>query len=933
MLPAPVEQASPPQTPHPRRLGWVGTAAVALGGSNQSLFLITTLYAGQGDILGVGSAAVPLLALGLLLSWAAMPGWIELTLMYPNRVGGIAATCAEAFRPYSPILGTLTGVCYWWGWVPTCGLTAILAATAIHHLFLTSIPVNVLASLIVIIFTIVNLCGIQWVARLAIPSFIVCVALAIVSSIVPILTGSMDWHQATTYELIAPFQGIFGKVTAAMAGLYFVGFAAPAFEQSCCHVGEMVDPNKTFPKTVYVSALVAGLFFIVLPIVWLGVLGLTTTHFDMIEVLGATFTPLFGLLAPAVALGFIMFNMFHGTMAPLAGASRTLSQLADDGLLPHFLSKRCKSDAPLSATLLTAAMAIGFLWLDEPIWIIAAANLTYLIGICMPNIAVWLLRRNEPEMQRPYRAPKGTIGLGLFAACGWAIAIILGFEQFGLETVTIGIGFAYAGAALFAWRKFEDRKRAGLPRLAPTLHVKLTGTMIAVLVLDTIGYLIALSTVPNHDTAQIAFLSDLFVVVALLTLTVGLVLPGMIAHAAGEVSKSARQLSNVTLMDFRKAIEALAKGDLDHPYTAPEIRPVVVLSNDELGEMADSFNRLQHEVERSMSGLNDARENLKIARQQLEKANEHLEERVSERTQELQNEVAIRIQLNAELVAAARRAGMADVATNVLHNVGNVLTSINVSASLVEQTFQQSALRDVPKLSQMISAHENDLATFLTNDPKGKKIPEYLQLVTTQWQKEQAAIAKELRSLTKKVQHVKSIIKMQQSLSGQQGIIEQVTISQLINDALAINEEEFERSGIHVSQIFDADISLAIDKVKALQILINLIKNAKAALMSSESGNKQLTLQSKLIGDEKVQISVIDSGLGIDPKNITKIFSHGFTTKKDGHGFGLHSSAISAQEMGGSLKAFSQGLGKGATFILELPLKGQQSNEFLGRIQ
>src|ERR1700741_1571387 len=161
--PALGHQAAP--AAHPRRLGWYGTAAVAMGGSNQSLFLIGALFIGQGDILGQGSAAVPLLALGLLLSWAAAPGWTELVLMYPNRVGGISASCAEAFRPYSAVLANLTGVCYWWGWVPTCGLTAILSASAIHHWYLPWIPINVMAIGIVVAFTAVNLCGIKWVGR------------------------------------------------------------------------------------------------------------------------------------------------------------------------------------------------------------------------------------------------------------------------------------------------------------------------------------------------------------------------------------------------------------------------------------------------------------------------------------------------------------------------------------------------------------------------------------------------------------------------------------------------------------------------------------------------------------------------------------------------------------------------------------------------
>jgi hypothetical protein len=127
-----IQDASAVSRPHPRQLGWVSSAALAMGGSNQSLFLIAALFVGQGDIPGQGSAAVPLLIVGLLLSWAAAPAWTELVLMWPNRVGGISAACAEAFRPYSPVLSAITGTCYWWGWVPTCGLTALLSASAIQ---------------------------------------------------------------------------------------------------------------------------------------------------------------------------------------------------------------------------------------------------------------------------------------------------------------------------------------------------------------------------------------------------------------------------------------------------------------------------------------------------------------------------------------------------------------------------------------------------------------------------------------------------------------------------------------------------------------------------------------------------------------------------------------------------------------------------------
>ncbi|MDQ6826862.1 MAG: amino acid permease, partial [Candidatus Eremiobacteraeota bacterium] len=345
--------------------------------------------------------------------------------------------------------------------------------------------------------------------------------------------------------------GWFGSLTSLMAGLYLIGFAAPAFEAAACYVGEMVDPVGNVPRAMYASAGIAGLYFIVLPIVLLGVLGPDALGRDLALELGPTFAPLFGSLAKAMALGFMVFNMFHGTLQPLAGASRTLSQLADDGIFPRFLALRSSKGVPWAATLITAGASIGFLLVGDPIWLIAAANFTYLIAISLASVAVWLLRRDAPHRERPYRAPRGTITLGLCAAAVWLTSAVLGFEQFGLATVILGIVFAYAGAGLYAWRTLENRRRAGSGRMTASLHGKLTQAMVAVLLIDGAGYYIAIRSITNGDAVRITTLQDIFVVLALLTIGVGLVLPGMIAHAATRDLTAA----NATLRRGAQALE------------------------------------------------------------------------------------------------------------------------------------------------------------------------------------------------------------------------------------------------------------------------------------------------------------------------------------------------------------------------------------------
>ncbi len=598
---------------HPRTVSWQGASALAMGGSNQSLFLIGALVASQG------TGAVPLLVVGIVLSWAALPGWIELTLMWPDRVGGIAATCAEAFRPYSPVLANLTGVAYWWGWVPTCGLTALLSASALHHWYLPGTDVKFLATGIVVIFVAVNLVGVRWVTRLAVPLACASASLAFLSATIPVFAGSVDWARASTFSLEQPFGGVLGTVTSAMAGLYLIGFAAPAFEAAACHVGEMRDPARSLPRAMFASAGMASVFFLVLPVIWLGVLGPSGLEGELMRTLGPTFAPLVGGAAKAFAIWFMVLNMFHGTLQPLAGASRTMSQLSEDGLVPRTLGRRNRNDVPWVATVLTAAMSILFLLSGVPTWIIAAANFCYLIAIGLPSVAVWLLRRDAPEHPRPYVAPRGWVVAGVVAAGIWGLSTILGFQQFGLPTVIAGLVMAYTGSLLYVWRTSADRRARGERMWQRSLHVKLTGAMILVLVLDGAGYLLAVSHVEAGQEELLVILSDIFVVVAMLTVSVGLVLPGMIAHAAGEVATAADRLARGTLSDLTRAMQALGAARLDDAHARVEDTRVDIRSKDEIGAMAGSFNRMQDEAHRAAQALDVAREGLRTTEDRLQR--------------------------------------------------------------------------------------------------------------------------------------------------------------------------------------------------------------------------------------------------------------------------------------------------------------------------
>jgi len=282
-------------------------------------------------------------------------------------------------------------------------------------------------------------------------------------------------------------------------------------------------------------------------------------------------------------------------------------------------------------------------------------------------------------------------------------------------------------------------------------------------------------------------------------------------------------------------------------------------------------------------------------------------------------------QAHKQLLDVSRQAGMAEVATSVLHNVGNVLNSINVSTTLLCETLQRSKLSNLGRLAAMIREHEGDLAEFFTTDPKGIQLPGYFTSLAEHLTGEQRMMIKEAELTRQYVEHVKSIVAMQQSYAKVSGVVEKVMVADLVEDALRLNGGSLTRHDVKVIRDYPGHaIEIHVERQKVLQILVNLIRNAKNACDDSGRNDKQLTMQVRN-GDGQVHIAVIDNGVGIPAENLTRIFNHGFTTRPNGHGFGLHNSALTAKELGGNLNAYSQGPGTGAKFTLDLPLQPPQT--------
>jgi PAS domain S-box-containing protein len=275
--------------------------------------------------------------------------------------------------------------------------------------------------------------------------------------------------------------------------------------------------------------------------------------------------------------------------------------------------------------------------------------------------------------------------------------------------------------------------------------------------------------------------------------------------------------------------------------------------------------------------------------------------------------------MHEELLEASRRAGMAEVATSVLHNVGNVLNSVNIACSVAAERIRTSRIASVKKTADLLDEHAGDLAGFIAGDPRGRKLPEFLRNLAGKLAEEQSEVLEELQGLGKNIDHIKQIVAMQQSHAKAACVTETVKVTELVEDSLRMNADALMRHEVEVVRDYAEVPQITVEKHKAVQVLVNLIRNAKQACDDSGCTDKKMTVQ-VANGSGSVRVSVIDNGIGIPAENLTRIFAHGFTTKREGHGFGLHGAALAAQEMGGSLSVRSDGGGAGATFTLELPV-------------
>ena len=281
-----------------------------------------------------------------------------------------------------------------------------------------------------------------------------------------------------------------------------------------------------------------------------------------------------------------------------------------------------------------------------------------------------------------------------------------------------------------------------------------------------------------------------------------------------------------------------------------------------------------------------------------------------------------RDQMYQRLLIASRQAGMAEVASTVLHNIGNVLNTVNVSTHTLAERLQQSKVPNVARAMALIDEHRDNLSHFLSEDDRGRRLPEYLTNLTQFLLSEQQTMLDEIDSIAKSIEHITHILQSQQAYADGTIARETFSLDSMIQDLIKMNAAAFERHKIRITCETQPLAPITTDRHLVMQILVNLLTNAKQAILAAARTAGKIHVRLEADADQSrpvVRVSITDNGIGIAPENITRIFAGGFTTRKDGKGIGLHASANTAKQLGGELNVTSDGPGYGATFHLQLP--------------
>lgn len=287
--------------------------------------------------------------------------------------------------------------------------------------------------------------------------------------------------------------------------------------------------------------------------------------------------------------------------------------------------------------------------------------------------------------------------------------------------------------------------------------------------------------------------------------------------------------------------------------------------------------------------------------------------RVLQKTKQIKEEQKKNLEL-------AHEAGMAEIAGEIIHNIGNILSALFIYIQKIEKQVALTCEFKFDQVKSLITPYNDDLYEFFQKDQKGKKLSQYIWTHIGETKDRMEVIATNIKKIEDLSKVISNILRAQRMYAQTGVFVDKYKIYDIVLSSIEVLQLKITSYNVVIENHVDSKLEINVERSKLINILVNIIKNALEACENSEQRHISISTQ---LDSNSVSLIVKDTGVGIEKDMLEKIFNHGVTTKKNGNGFGLHSCANLTKELKGSLVAQSEGIGKGASFVLRIPIDGR----------
>jgi amino acid transporter len=495
-----------------RRIDWTGAFWVASGVPPLVLFSIGAVAAIVGNLSWIVWTA------SILMGFIQSFTYAEIAGLFPNKSGGASVYGAIAWLRYGKLIAPISVWCNWFAWSPVQAIGSGLAAGYIlNGLFAPDSVINtwqltlldlgavksglslrinavfILGAVILIAVKTIQDGGILRSANTTKILGISAMIPLILIGVMPIITG--DMVQAHFFPLVPLMRDAVGNVsngswnragwTVIAGGMFLAAWSTYGFETAVCYTSELKNPKTDTFKAIFYSGLLCLVVYTLVPFAFQGFLGVgELLQPAVLDSQGNVLEPAVysGMLAPDIYSGMgvarVMVRMVHvggsiagafvivmlilalvlALMTSMAGSSRTLYQASVEGWLPKYLSKINHHGAPTNAMWTDLSFNLGLLLLSDYVFVLAAANVGYLIFSFMNLNAGWIHRLDRPRQERPWRAPTWIIAAGALLAFVNVVFMGMGADVSGEGTLRSGLIFSALIVPVFIFRHYIQDK-------------------------------------------------------------------------------------------------------------------------------------------------------------------------------------------------------------------------------------------------------------------------------------------------------------------------------------------------------------------------------------------------------------------------------------------------------------------------------------------